>query len=917
MKFVLGLIFSILALNVGAKTIKGKVIDGAGNEPLIGATVMVEGTSKGTATNIDGEFEIDCAVGSKLVFSYISYDTVTLSAADGMEVVLQPSKQSLNEVTVVAQTRRDVDTALLNQMKTSLTVNSGVSAQQIEKTQDKDASEVMRRVPGISVIEDKFIMVRGLSQRYNNVWINGSAVPSSEADTRAFSFDIVPASQIDNITIVKAPAPEYPADFCGGFIKVNTKNIPENNSFVVSVGGTINEKTHFRKFLSSKGSATDFLGFDNGFRNFNGGIDGVLQKSNAGVNLSGNGFNNDWTISDSKPVSDFSLSAHINRLCRFEDGSKMGLLASINYNISHKTLLNMENSLFGAYDVENDCENYLRRSLDDQYTQYARLGAMLNAVCLSADGNNKIELKNIFNQLGKDRYTYRNGISAQSDPEQRAEYYYSSRSTYNGQLAGSHTVGSNNFDWAAGYSYADQNVPDRRRYLFSDDEKDGRYSLLTGNDVTREYTLLKEHIASLSMNYNRKFDGRITPTLKAGAYAEYRTRDYRTRSFIYAWNPSENNLPKDFRYSDLPVLLSDENNYGDDRLYLIEEVKWRNNYGGNDVLGAAYAAVNLPLGRWDIYAGLRFEHNRMELISNTRDYEKSEVSNYYDTNDFFPSLNVAYRLTQQHQMRAAYGRTINRQEFREVSSSVFYDFDLAGNVQGNPELKACRIDNVDLRYEWYPSNGEMVSVALFGKFFDNPIEWTYTVAGGTDLVYSYKNADKAYSYGVEVEVRKNLGFIGAPWLSLLFNGALIKSHVDFAETDLDKSRPMQGQSPYLVNAGLFYTSTNNNFNASLLYNRIGKRIIGVGRSMGHADDAVRIPDSYEMPRNALDFTLSYRFNKHFEMKMSVKDILGESVVYKQFEEGVRLSNGTVKDVEEVTRKYTPGRNYSIALSFKF
>ena len=313
MKFVLGLIFSILALNVGAKTIKGKVIDGAGNEPLIGATVMVEGTSKGTATNIDGEFEIDCAVGSKLVFSYISYDTVTLSAADGMEVVLQPSQQSLNEVTVVAQTRRDVDTALLNQMKTSLTDDSGVSAQQIERRHDKDASEGMRRVPGISVIEDKFIMVRGLSQRYNNVWINGSAVPSSEADTRAFSFDIVPASQIDNITIVKAPAPEYPADFCGGFIKVNTKNIPENNSFVVSVGGTINEKTHFRKFLSSKGSATDFLGFDNGFRNFNGGIDGVLQKSNAGVNLSGNGFNNDWTISDSKPVSDFSLSAHINR----------------------------------------------------------------------------------------------------------------------------------------------------------------------------------------------------------------------------------------------------------------------------------------------------------------------------------------------------------------------------------------------------------------------------------------------------------------------------------------------------------------------------------------------------------------------------------------------------------------------------
>ena len=149
-------------------------------------------------------------------------------------------------------------------------------------------------------------------------------------------------------------------------------------------------------------------------------------------------------------------------------------------------------------------------------------------------------------------------------------------------------------------------------------------------------------------------------------------------------------------------------------MYLIEEVKWRNNYSGNNTLAAAYASVNIPLGKVDLYAGLRFEHSRMELISNTRDYERSETSNFYDTTDFFPSLNVAYRLTDQHQMRMAYGRTINRQEFREVSSSVYYDFDLAGNVQGNPDLEACRIDNVDLRYERYPSDNEIVSVALFG-----------------------------------------------------------------------------------------------------------------------------------------------------------------------------------------------------------
>ena len=917
MRFVLGLLFLALALTINAKTIKGTVIDDITNEPLIGATVEVEGTATGTATDFDGSFEIECNDGSRLVFKYVAYETAVMPASDGMTARLRPSQQALSEVTVTAQSRRDVDAALLRQWKASMTVNSGVSAQQISRTQDRDASEVMRRVPGISIIDDKFVMVRGLAQRYNNVWINGSAVPSSEADSRAFSFDIIPASQLDNITIVKAPAPEYPADFCGGFILVNTKNIPEKNAFSITLGGNINEKTHFRNFSSAKGSATDFLGFDNGFRNFNGGMDGVLNKSANGVSLSGNGFNNDWLISQSTPVSDLSISANLNRFYRFDNGSKFGLLAAVNYNLSHRTLLNMENSLFGAYDVENDRENYLRRSVDNQFTQNARLGAMLNLVWLSADGSHKVELKNIFNQLGKDRYTYRKGISAQSDPEIRAEYFYSSRSTYNGQLAGTHRLGDNNFDWAAGYSYADRNMPDRRRYLLSDDEKDGRYSLLTGNDVTREYTLLKEHIASAAVNYNRTFSGKISPTLKAGAYAEYRTRDYRTRSFIYAWNPSQNNLPADFRYSDIPTLLSNEAYYGDDGLYLIEEVKWRNNYSGNNTLAAAYASVNIPLGKVDLYAGLRFEHSRMELISNTRDYERSETSNFYDTNDFFPSLNVAYRLTDQHQMRMAYGRTINRQEFREVSSSVYYDFDLAGNVQGNPDLEACRIDNVDLRYEWYPSDNEIVSVALFGKFFNKPIEWTYTVAGGTDLVYSYKNADNAYSFGLELDVRKNLAFIGAPWLSLIFNGALIKSHVEFAADDLDRSRPMQGQSPYLINTGLFYTHPDGNFNASLLYNRIGKRIIGVGRSMGHADDAVRIPDSYEMPRNTLDFSLSQRFAKHFEVKLSIKDILGEKVMYKQFEDGVKLADGTVKDVEEVTRSFTPGRNYSLSLTYNF
>lgn len=204
----------------------------------------------------------------------------------------------------------------------------------------------------------------------------------------------------------------------------------------------------------------------------------------------------------------------------------------------------------------------------------------------------------------------------------------------------------------------------------------------------------------------------------------------------------------------VPNELLQEKNYGENGLYLLEQVDWRNNYEGNNLLSAGYVGGNLPLGKLNVYAGVRFEHNRMELVSHTQKNEESPTSVFYTYNDFFPSVNVAYRLNDKQQFRLSYGRTVNRPEFREVSSSVYYDFDLASNVQGNYNLKPAYIDNLDFGYELYPSSGELISVSLFYKRFKNPIEWTYTVSGGTDLIYSYVNAKGADNYGVEVDIRK-------------------------------------------------------------------------------------------------------------------------------------------------------------------
>lgn len=930
---VLGLL-SAASMPTWAQQIKGVVIDQKSKETLIGAVVTVDGTNVKAITNIDGNFLIDGMKKDKTYTLYINYVGYKTQKIDGVQakdadqvIALQPDEQQLKEVTVTAVERRNTDAAMIQVAKNSPVIVSNVSAQEISRTQDTNAGEVIRREPGVSLIDDKFVMVRGLSQRYNNVWVNGGAVPSSEADSRAFSFDIIPSSQIDNLTIVKSPTAEYPADYSGGFIIVNTKEIPAENSFNIAVGGNWNTSSAFQNFSYSKGSGTDFLGFDNGLRSLNGGIHAALNPQlNANgkpvgdyaTSLLGNGLNNDWLVKNRKPLGDLKLAASLNQRWML-GGRTLGMLAALNYTNEYRTYENMENNLYGIYDAANDKPNYLRHSVDDQYNNNVRLGAMLNFTFLSKDGNHKYQLKNIFNQLATSRYTWRDGVSAQSNLERSAEYYYRSRTTYNGQLTGKHTFTSDALDWSIGYAYANRHLPDRRRYLIDDALESGVYALSTGNDISREWTQLDEHILSLGVNDKHHFKfGNFEPDLQVGAYGEYRTREYQTRNFIYNWNVSDNNMPSDFRHSDIPTLLSSEANMGYDKLYLLEEKQMRNNYRGHNTLGAGYLALSLPFGKLGIHAGVRFEHNDMELISNSRDYEKSESSRHYKTDDVFPSLNTTYKINDQHQVRLSYGRSINRPEFREVSSSVYYDFDLASNVQGNTELKNCYVDNLDLRYEWYPSRGELISLAVFYKHFDSPIEWTYTVAGGTDLIYSYKNAKSANNYGVELDIRKNLGFIGLKDFSWSFNGALIKSKVQFEKGAKEEDRPMQGQSPYLINTGIFYKNAPLKMDIALLYNRIGKRIIGVGRSEGSTgdDSNSRVPHSYEMPRNTIDFSLAKKFGEHLELKLNVRDLLAEKIYYKQFAD-VTYSDGSKKEVEEIARCYKPGRNIGLQAIYKF
>ncbi|CAK7071516.1 MAG: hypothetical protein PARBA_02807 [Parabacteroides sp.] len=914
--------------NTGA--IGGTVTDKSNKEPLIGATIEIAGTSTGTVTDIDGNFLVEgLKPGTyRVIIKYISYNTIELDnveIAKGKKTVLNAemaeASLALEGVVVVAQVKQNTDLAMLKATKASLLVQSGISSQQITRTQDRDASEVIRRIPGISVIDGKFVMVRGLAQRYNNVWINNSAVPSSEADARAFSFDIIPSSQMDNMVVVKSPAPELPADFSGGFIKINTKDVPDRNGFSISVGGSVNDRTHFRDFMYSPGSGTDFLGFDNGMRKLDGSYTSRLDNDDKAAvdHITRNGFNNNWGIKTKTPLADLRLNASLNRKFDLEDGKRLALIAAVNYTNAYKSQLDMQNNRYSLYDVVKDQADYKNKYTDNVYSNDVRLGGMVNLTFMP-DDRNKYEFKNIINQLGQSRYTTRKGILFNSGEyiQDQQEYFYSSRTTYNGQFTGTHNRDNSKLDWSVGYAYANKNQPDRRiinreENGFAGDSHEGEMRI-DQNEIKRFFYRLDEHIGSAALNYQRDFNiGNLRPTLKAGAYVEYRSREYNNRAFFYRWNRA--NIPSGFEYLDVVNEILTPQYFGADKLFAYEDTDNRDSYKGNNILAAGYLGVNIPIDKLTVYAGVRYEYNRMQLTSYTAIKDWKTKQEEYPTNRLFPSLNTSYKFNEQHQLRLAYGMSVNRPEFREMSGSVYYDFDLFSSVMGNPNLKPAYIQNADLRYEYYPTPNEILSVALFYKRFDNPIEWTYIDNGGS-YTYTYVNAKSADNYGIEVEIKKNLDFIGLKDFSWNFNGAYINSKVHFNSGSMDKNRPMQGQSPYLINTGIFYQNERYGINASLLYNRIGKRIMEVGNADLTEGGSVNndFPDTYELARNTIDLNFSKKFAKRWEVKVSARNLLGEKVTFIQYPKFYD-SNHVLQEREQITKQYKPGRNFFLTLSY--
>ena len=553
--FLVALLLSLL-VHAQKGTITGTVtaLENGKSEPQPFASVLIKGTTTGASTDLDGKYFFKVEPGTyTVVTTMVGYaaveKAVTIAADQTVKVDLQLNGDALEmkAVEVVKEKRTDTEAAVLMETRKSEQVVNGVGRQQIAKSQDRTASDVVKRIPGVTIIGDRFIMVRGLADRYNTVQLNDVAAPSMEADKRAFSFDLIPSAALDRILVYKSGAPELPGDFSGGAIKIGTMSVPEKNETRVTLSSSIRPGTTFQDFRQDKSSSTDALGFDDGSRLMPSGFPSTLIGANSTtVQNAGRSLSNNWSSNLSTAMPDGRLNIFLARRFGKEGGAnQFGNLTSIDYSNTrlHYTAKNYN---YNAYDANAGRSDTIYSYNDNENIQSSRLTLMHNWTAMFGK-HTRIDFRNLFNQLGDNQTTYRTGRDLESGNELRNyAFRYRQRTIYSGQLHGSHDLGEKSkLEWTLGYGKAISKEPDFRRISTRRDLNSGdantpftAYIPLSADpfNAGRSFSDLNENVYTARADYERTLkesDDHWALKLRGGLYTEYKQREFSMRWLSY------------------------------------------------------------------------------------------------------------------------------------------------------------------------------------------------------------------------------------------------------------------------------------------------------------------------------------------------------------------------------------------------
>lgn len=917
LRSLLTLLLPLLAYVTQAQTIRlnGKVANEK-NEPVAGASVK-KTNGAGTTTDIEGRFTLGVAPGDSIEISAIGYASKTISGFESGElnIILQVAAKNLSDVTVTASrtnARRETVNALIQFQKNTNTVASVISAEAIRRSPDRNTGEVLKRTPGASIQEGRFIVVRGLADRYNQAMLNGILLSSTEPDRKTFSFDIIPAQMIDNIVINKAFVPEYPGEWAGGLIQVNTRDIPARNFFNVQVGTGFNFQTVARRFYKDQGGKLDWLGVENGTRSLPIGYTTKSDfdiKTPAEKTAIGKSMRNAWTPVAYHAPLNVSFQANGGFASRLL-GKAVGGTFGINYSKSNRylKLVNRSNSLSAdVFSVNYDFN-------DDRYLQDVSVGA-LGSLSLQLNGQNRISVKSIININAPQSVTLRNGADyVRNEQLTGSEFSFKQNTFFTTQLSGEHSLAQPlRLRWYGAFNILDGYIPDQRRILYSKVQNSADpYRLLISNTLSQQsgsriFQNLSDYIytAGGDLNFNFQAFGQ-RQTAKAGYMLQIKDRLYDAKLFAN-YLPLNND---ELRLLGPDVVFAPQNfGNGSGELFGFDAIKGNSfRYMANTILNAGFLQFDNQFSpALRVVWGLRAEHFD-QLVGSVKKDDPRHTNSV--VMDFLPGLNATYKINNQKNLRLSLSQTVIRPELRELSFLNLYDFELNASVQGKPSLQRTKVSNADLRYEIYPRPGELFTAGVFYKYFDQPIEQVFNEGSGGASTFTFQNPEKATSYGAEVEFRKKLDFVSTlKNFTLQANAAYIYSRIQDQGLNIDRS--LQGQSPYVVNASLLYDLEKLGMTGTLLFNRVGERIYLVGDISAGAGS----PDIYEASRSLIDLQLTKKvLSKRGEVRLNLSDLLNPTqYFYQNFDSRKSFQKG--KDAFRFTRR--AGTTASITFNYTF
>ena len=937
LKLILLLFFVPVAMLANAQKngiIAGKIVDASNNAVLPGVSVMVNAQSAGKTSDVEGRFQLSLPAGShSLTFSAVGYKTKSVtdivlkeSGVEEVMVMLEPKAGEMATVVVTASARRESVASVLTLQRNNASISDGISSEAIKKSPDKNIGEVLKRVSGTSIQDDKFVVVRGLNDRYNTALINGAILPSTEPDRRAFSFDIVPSSMIDNILINKTASPNLPGDFSGGIIQIQTKDIPFKSFLSLSVGTGYNSLSTGKEFKIGQLQNTDYLGYDNGTRllpqkfpsrnrylSYN--ADATPERRLAASRLMRNNYGERYG-GNALPSTSLQLTWGDRK--NLKNGGVIGSVVALTYRNSQNISHNIRRDYQTPDDISVTPSNLFFDYRDTAYTFSTNIGVLANFAYKK--GANKVVFKNIANRTFDISNLHRSGNNY--DNRQFVNVTGTVpiiKSLVSSQLEGDHVVGARNnrINWNINYALTARSQPDYRvlPYAKNIDELSDKSAAFK--------VVLRDTYRYWSELYDNAFGGQLNYTipvtilaqkqqLKTGLMAQYKLRDFSTRIFRY--EQASATLNPELTSTPARAIFNDGHIYGQG-FVLGEITNNTDRYDATSGLYAAYAMIDGSLTeKLRAVYGVRVE--QFGFTVNTADFSGQKVDVVRSYIDVLPSLNLTYKLTGKSNLRFSASRTVSRPEFREAANFAYYDFVRNAQLKGNTEIERSQNTNLDFRVETYPAGGEILSASVFYKHFKKPIEQV-VMSGSTpsNLILSYTNPDAATTYGVELEMRKNLAFVSdAPWLENLFfnvNAAYMQSRVDLTQSSnaFDSKRPLQGQSPWLLNAGLQYALPDNSVSFSALVNRIGPRIAAVG-FQGY-------PDIYENGRTVVDLQAAVKVLKgKGELKLNLADLLNQrAIFYQNVDAADAKSYNKAKD--RMQYDYLYGRNVSVGFTYNF